>query len=339
MNLLNLCLYIISISVNYYIQFPESEAALLAISSIIFIIAIILTSALVGYFLEKSKRHVHKLLNKAHGGVEQSQSILSIMLPQFVRNRVKLGERYIAMDQGEVTILFCDICDFDRICKEYTPNELTSFLDQIFSGFDSLCENIGVTKIETVGKTYMACSGLKDSEQDLQPALKNQPHARRAIELALLMIQEVNSIQLKYGSTLQVKIGINSGKVAAGVVGHHKPQFSLVGDTVNTASRMCSTLDSYNSIQISNSTYISLKSYADLEFNSRTVYAKGKGNITVYKVTEAKHDNSDVAGGFRTEPRISNNNMPSISSIFTEGPQEEIEQKPIQRPRDRASKL
>ncbi|OMJ73757.1 hypothetical protein SteCoe_27502 [Stentor coeruleus] len=335
LNILNIILFIISISTEYSQVYQPKDAALLAVTNIIFILAISLTSAIVGYFLEISKRIQHKLTNKAHRGVEKIQSILSIMLPPFVRNRVKEGVRYIADDQGEVTILFCDICDFDSICKEYTPQEISSFLDQLFSSFDALCENVGVTKIETVGKTYMACAGLKDSDKDIPQHLRRQSHARRTIELGFAMVQEVNSIQLKNGSTLQVKIGINSGRVSAGVVGHHKPQFSLVGDTVNTASRMCSTLDSPNSIQISQATYLFLSQYPDLEFTPRMVYAKGKGDIQVYKVTEAKPDNSDIAGGFGSTNFASSMNMPSHSSFFAETPVEEdrkSELKKIARP-------
>ena len=297
LNILNVTLFIISIVVEYSGYYNPSELALLSVSLIIFLVAITLTSALVGYFLETSNRTEYRLNNKAHNGIEQIESVLKIMLPPFVRNRVKEGARYIAEDQGEVTILFCDICDFDRICKDYTPQELTSFLDYIFSSFDTLCEKIGVTKIETVGKTYMACAGLKDSDKDISAELRQHPHARRCIEVGLAILQEVNSIQLKNGNKLQVKIGINTGPVSAGVVGHHKPQFSLVGDTVNTASRMCSTLDSANSIQISMATFTHLKNYDDLEFNHKVVWAKGKGDIDVYKVTEAKPDNSDIAGG------------------------------------------
>ena len=182
----------------------------------------------------------------------------------------------------------------------------------------------------------MACSGLKDSDKDLPQNLRRQPHARRAIELALTMVQEVNSVQLKNENTLQIKIGINSGSVAAGVVGHHKPQFSLVGDTVNTASRMCSTLDTPNSIQISQDTYNLLSHYTDLDFTKRVVYAKGKGDIDVYKVTEETPDNSDIAGGFGNFIQESHSRMSAILPNEV-GPNEtEIK---VKKPKARASRL
>jgi phospholipid-transporting ATPase len=338
LNVLNSILFIISISIEYGEKYSSTESGLLSFQCILLIISITLTSAIVGYFLEHSKRVEYKLLNKAHGGLEKVDSIMSMMLPSFISARVKEGVRYIAEDQGEVTILFCDICDFDRICKDYNHIELTAFLDKLFSCFDELCENLGVTKIETVGKTYMACAGLKDSEKDLPGMLRKQPHARRAIELAFGMIQEVKTIQLKNGNGLQVKIGINTGTVAAGVVGYHKPQFSLVGDTVNTASRMCSTLELANNVQVSVSTYEFIKDYPDLEFTNRIVEAKGKGDVLVYIVNESKLDNSDVAGGIinlmQSNPNLFNN-----PSTLTDGQTEEAFSKTELYRKKRSSKL
>jgi class 3 adenylate cyclase len=78
------------------------------------------------------------------------------------------GVRYIAEEQGEVTVIFCDIVDFDILVDQYDPNELTQLIDSLFQEFDQICEANGVTKIETVSKTYMACAGLKDSEALMQ---------------------------------------------------------------------------------------------------------------------------------------------------------------------------
>jgi class 3 adenylate cyclase len=164
------------------------------------------------------------------------------MLPQFVKDRVKDGARYIAEDQGFVTIVFIDIVDFDSIFAMYDPPDFIKFLDELFQKFDEICEANGCVKIETVGKTYLVCAGLKDSDLNLSPELSSMSHAQRALEMATDVIRNCQHIRVKNGDPLQVKIGVNTGPVTAGVVGHHKPQFSLVGDTVNTASRMGSTL-------------------------------------------------------------------------------------------------
>ena len=294
--MINIILFFTALSLEYFYYHSTDYALIMVFSSLVLIIAITITSGIIGYYCELAMRTEHKLLNKAYSTIEKTHSILSIMLPPFVRNRVKEGVRYIADNQGHVTIVFCDICDFDKICKDYEPYELTKFLDKVFSNFDQLCENTGTTKIETVGKTYMACAGLKDSDKDIPSILRNESHAKRAVELAFAMIEEAKNIELKNGNFLNLKIGVNSGAVTAGVVGYHKPQFSLVGDTVNTASRMCSTLTQYNSIQISASTYELLKDFIDYEYLPKQVYAKGKGNIPVFIITEPKGfaDNLDM---------------------------------------------
>lgn len=290
LNILNVVLFFIGLVVFYVTSdaYNDTEKALLILTAFILLTAISVTSAKVGWHLDKNKRQEHKLMNIAESGVEKIQTILGYLLPAFVRNRVKKGVRYIAEDQGRVTILFCDIYDFDRICKEYSPIELTTFLDNVFQRWDQLCDSIGVSKIETVGKTYMACAGLKDSELEMSESLKKVSHARRTIEMGLAIIRDLNSIKLKYGGNLQVKIGINSGPVTAGVVGHHKPQFSLVGDTVNTASRMCSTIEETNIIQITEDTHKLLESLNGLKLIPNQIEAKGKGIMNTFLLTETQ---------------------------------------------------
>jgi class 3 adenylate cyclase len=183
------------------------------------------------------------------------------------------------------TVIFCDIYDFDSICVLYKPHELTALLDDVFHQFDDLCLINGVVKIETVGKTYMACAGLRYVDQDLNPELREISHPRRAVEFALDLLSAASNYKIKSGGYLQVKIGINSGPVISGVVGLHKPQFSLVGDTVNTASRMCSTLEKVDAIQIAEATRDMMTEKAGLVFEPRTVYAKGKGDVQAYLVT------------------------------------------------------
>ena len=251
------------------------------------------TSGIVGYILEKYFRKVYKRDYQIKFLIEKTQSVLEILLPEFVIERVKAGVRYIAEDKGNVSILFCDICNFEKLCEDYQPIEFSSLLHSIFSIFDSLCDNHGVAKIETVGKTYMACAGLLSSSSDLS-------NARLAVNLALSMINEVEKIQTRSGM-LHVKIGIHSGSVIAGVVGSHKPQFSLVGDTVNTASRMCSTLEFYNSIQISKETFEAIGSHKGITFTPNVIIAKGKGEMSTYIVTE-DHNASDTIQHFNSLP-------------------------------------
>ncbi|CDW78012.1 adenylate and guanylate cyclase catalytic domain containing protein [Stylonychia lemnae] len=174
--------------------------------------------------------------------VKESQNlqfILQILMPAFVRERIRQGQRYIADDQVDVTICFCDISEFDDIVSKLTARELCEWLDHIYNAFDQLCERNGLQKIETVGKTYMACGGLKETEKKFDQASINQHHSERVTQFAFNIQRFMLTQKLKDGTPVRVKIGIHSGKVISGVVGDIKPQFSLVGDTVNKTSRVC----------------------------------------------------------------------------------------------------
>ncbi|OMJ88768.1 hypothetical protein SteCoe_9233 [Stentor coeruleus] len=267
-----------------------------------------------------STRADFAFLQKVEIEVEKAANILGYLLPEFVKKRVKEGVRYIAEDKGTVSVVFCDMCDFDKIVNLYTPQELTYFLDDVFGRIDLLCENLGVSKIETVGKTYLACAGLKDSESVMDPMLIKVPHARRAVELGLAIMKEMEKIELKDGSTLMFKIGINSGPVTAGVVGYHKPQFSLVGDTVNTSSRMSSTLTDPNSIQISMATYNLLGDKIGLKFKDRTTEVKGKGIMETKIVEVSRQATEEFVDENSSLPRRPSANIGRNSSFSLSSP-------------------
>lgn len=180
------------------------------------------------------------------GNVLQSRSnltkdLLKLLLPSFVLDQMKsfdiTGKNIDddGVDAGEVTILFCDIADFDNVIKS-KEKEIVRLLDSIFRRFDELCKDNGCQKIETVGKTYMACGGLRYLEQTLSKDLREINPTARVLDLAKRMMSEIKSFE-----DLNLKIGIHKGRCMMGVIGYHKPQFSLIGDAVNTTSRHCTT--------------------------------------------------------------------------------------------------
>lgn len=123
---------------------------------------------------------------------------------------------------------------------------------------------------KTVGKTYMACSGLKDCDSSLSPKILLVEKTLRALTLAIKMMSYSEEITWGLGNKLILKIGIHVGRVMAGVIGHHKPQFSLIGDTVNTTSRVCST-GLEGKITLSESAYLNLKNINNHIFIKRNV--------------------------------------------------------------------
>ena len=267
-------------STIYFHKYPEVYLRLAHFN--VTYLGIALTCGIVAYKANYSHMKSYSLTKQVETKKNKALGVLDFLFPKFVAKRVLKDESSISMAQPSVTIIFCDICEFEQIVEYFSPQELTAFLDFLFKKLDRLCSLFGVSKIETVGYTYMACAGIIESEKDLDSELKNISHATRVFEMGVAILREVNGMFWKGGRPLQVKIGINTGKVTAGVVGHHKPQFALVGDAVNTCSRMASTLEIPNSIQLSKDTYELLENSSGLKLKKKKAEVKGKGIMTTY---------------------------------------------------------
>ena len=294
------------------LSLPTSEIVISTVSYTIIYLTLLCIFSVISYHIDKSKREEFLLVQTVELEMQKSKSVLNYLLPAFVRKRVKDGVRFISENQGVVSIIFCDICNFESILKDYDSMELTGLLDDIFGKFDQICIQSGCTKIETVGKTYMACAGLKEPELELEPYYTEVPHARRCVEMALSLLEATESIFLRNGESLSLHIGVNSGPVTAGVVGYHKPQFSLVGDTVNTSSRMASLCPGPNTIQISKDTYGLLGSTAGLICMPSVVEAKGKGRMDTFIVAAPEQQN-DASALSAKHGQLS----PSLSEMFS----------------------
>jgi class 3 adenylate cyclase len=184
--------------------------------------------------------------SKLQSELNESNEMLSMLMPWFVIERLnnfEISKNFVADDAGEVAIIFCDICYFDEIIKE-CQDKVVDLLDETFRHFDQTCRKYGVQKIETVGKTYMGCAGLKLIENSISPELRNQSPCLRVLEVALEMQELTNGFMYAPNKPIQIKIGIHYGTCIFGVLGYHKPQFSLIGDTINTTSRHCTTGES-----------------------------------------------------------------------------------------------
>ena len=169
-----------------------------------------------------------------------AKDLLSLLLPKFVLDRMHnffeiSGEKLVFDDEDKVSIMFCDIADFDDVVRK-NENNIVRLLDKIFRKFDDLCVLYGIQKIETVGKTYMAASGLNSVEKGLAPEISKINPTLRVLNLCKDMMTHIKEYE-----GLKLKIGIHVGKPVMGVIGYHKPQFSLIGDVVNTTSRHCTT--------------------------------------------------------------------------------------------------
>ena len=209
---------------------------------------------------------------------EKSERLLLNILPEMIADRLKKGDSNIADGFAEVTILFADIVGFTEISARTSPQELVELLNKIFSAFDRLSEQYGLEKIKTIGDNYMVAGGLP---------LPCTNHAESIAEMALEMQQEIMKLSGECDKPLNIRIGINTGPVVAGVIGTKKFIYDLWGDAVNTASRMESQGIS-GKIQVSDSTYQLLCDRYLLEKRG-TINVKGKGDMTTYLLIGRKY--------------------------------------------------
>jgi adenylate cyclase len=212
---------------------------------------------------------------------ERSELLLINILPRSIADRLKGAHQTIADHFDAASILFADVVDFTPFAQRLAPAEVVGILDQLFSHFDTLVERHGLEKIKTIGDAYMAAAGVPDPSPD---------HARRAALLALDMREAIATSAVGDGSGLELRIGINSGPVVAGVIGSKRFLYDLWGDAVNTASRMESQ-STPGEIQITRTTYELLKD----EFVCRrrgTIEVKGKGEMETWYLVGPRSDDT-----------------------------------------------
>lgn len=208
---------------------------------------------------------------------EQSERLLLNVLPEKIALRLKQGASIIADNFADVTVLFADIVGFTQISVRISPSELVHLLNEIFSTFDQLAEKHGLEKIKTVGDAYMVVGGLPMPRPD---------HAEAIAEMALDMQDAMSQISRQSGQSFQIRVGINTGPVVAGVIGIKKFTYDLWGDTVNLASRM----ESHGvpgHIQVSPATYERLQHQYFFEVRG-LIQVKGKGEMLTYFLTGKK---------------------------------------------------
>lgn len=211
---------------------------------------------------------------------QKSEKLLLNILPEAIAHRLKHADESIADGFSNVSVIFADIAGFTPLSETMPPRELVGVLNDVFSQFDHLVDKLGLEKIKTIGDAYMAAGGIP---------LPTEQHAHKVAELGLGMIDIVRSIELKGSDRpLEIRIGINSGPVVAGVIGIKKFIYDLWGDTVNTAARMESHGE-VGRIQVTESTFDLLKN--DFIFEERgLVDIKGKNKIKTWWLVRPSED-------------------------------------------------
>lgn len=223
---------------------------------------------MLAYFVEQRAR-VHRALEVER---ERSERLLLNVLPAPIAARLKTTTDVIAERHESVSVLFADLVGFTEHARDMAPEDLVALLDRIFTGFDRRADAEGVEKIKTIGDAYMVVAGAPDPRPG---------HVQALARLALAMREELGAVAAETGQDwLQVRIGIDTGPVVAGVIGRRRFSYDLWGDTVNTASRMQS-LALPGQVQVTARAAEALRDDFDLRPRGR-VEVKGKGPMETF---------------------------------------------------------
>ena len=234
-----------------------------------------------GFVYEKNQRIAflqQQTINRQKEIIEQernqSEKLLLNILPKEVAQELKVSGKAKPKRFDSVTLLFTDFQGFTQLVASISAITLVEELNDIFSHFDDVMDEVGIEKIETIGDAYLAASGVP---------VENQDHAKKCVTAAKHMLEYLENRNEHSDIKWHMRVGIHSGPIVAGVVGKKKFAYDLFGDTINTASRIESAGEA-GKINISASTYALLKD-EDFSFIPRgKIFAKGKGEIEMYFV-------------------------------------------------------
>lgn len=215
------------------------------------------------------------------GGLNQerrrSDALLLSVLPEPVARELKIYERVEPREYESASVLFTDFVGFTRIAEGFTPQQLVSELDFCFRRFDEIARRHNLEKIKTIGDAYMAVGGVPEP---------NRTHARDCVSAALeiaAFVAETRAARMRLGlSYWDVRVGVHTGELVAGVIGREKFSYDVWGDTVNTASRMESS-GAPGRVNVSRTTYELVKGAFACEYRG-LVEAKGKGEVEMFFV-------------------------------------------------------
>jgi adenylate cyclase len=224
-------------------------------------------------FRVRNAVYIGQLFDRLLTEQQKSEELLLNILPKAIAERMKQGELNIAEQHPDVTVLQADLVGFTALTTHIGPTQVVSLLNEIFSAFDKLVERHSLEKIKTIGDAYLVAGGLTFPRAD---------HVEAMAELALDLRNEIKRINDEYNTSINIRIGISTGPVVAGVIGSKKFSYDLWGDTVNLACRLESVGES-GSITVAESTYERLKGKFRFQ-RKKAIDIRGQGTVTIFEL-------------------------------------------------------
>jgi adenylate cyclase len=228
------------------------------------------------WYFASEKQKLRALVDATHAEIlvekERSDRLLLNILPPAIAERLKRNEVNIAQGHADVTVMFADIVGFTRMTEELSPVETVKILNDVFSLFDELADKHSVEKIKTIGDAYMAAAGLDAGAQI--------HYADAIARMALDMQAKIAEYRDRTGERIELRIGIGTGPVVAGVIGKKKFIYDMWGDTVNVAFRMAAEAGA-GAIQADLMTHRRLHNRFRFD-QGHEVEIKGKGRMHVF---------------------------------------------------------
>ncbi len=226
-------------------------------------------------------RYVHRSRDAIQKEKDISESLLHNILPEEVASELREKGYADTREFDQATILFTDFKGFTSISEQLSASELVEELNVCFKAFDGIMEKYRIEKIKTIGDAYMAAGGLPDTRHG-----SPQEVVQAALEMQAFMRSYRKEREDQGKPAFQMRVGIHTGNVVAGIVGVKKFAYDIWGDTVNTASRMESSGEP-DRVNISEVTYLLVKEVPGFSFTARgKVKAKGKGEMEMYFVDQ-----------------------------------------------------
>jgi class 3 adenylate cyclase len=235
-------------------------------------------------FYTELENKVKERTNELSLEKKKSDDLLLNILPEEIAIELKKTGRTIPRSYEVATVMFTDFENFTSKSEKLSPEELVSIIDTCFRKFDEIISRHRIEKIKTIGDAYLCVSGLPD---------KTDHNAENVVKAALEIVEAIKAYRITAGekSYFDIRIGIHTGPLVAGVVGDKKFAFDIWGDTVNTAARMEQNSEP-NKINISQNTYDLVKDKFNCTFRGKKE-AKNKGMIEMYFVEGEKKLEAD----------------------------------------------